>query len=225
MQTTNETETGATFQLLNVRDVRPVDWSTGKRLPVDADLLPECVRCGRRHAVVWTLRELPSGRTLTVGSGCGPKLLAEGLLPGVDLPAVAAAKKLAAAEVRAIRRAGAEARALELAALARAAGAAAGDPPAPVWTAEDRGWETETCAVGGSVRCVNAADLRKAAGEWGRVLRADVERSAAAGWRDGIRMAALVAAGCPRGAQHAVCRLANAETEATLRDAAASLLR
>jgi len=207
--------TAATFQLLNVRDVRPIDWFTGKRVALPAEDLPECLRCGRRHAVVWTLRELPSGRTLTVGSGCGPRLLAEGLLPGVDLPAVAAAKKLAAAEVRAIRRAGAEARALELAKLARAADAAAGSPPAPVWGADVYGREEfVTVTVGSVVRCAVARQLDRAA----------LERMAASQWRDEVRMAAVVAAGCPRGAQHAVVRLANAETEGTLRDAAAALL-
>lgn len=207
--------TGATFELLNVRDVRPVDWESGKRLPVPAEDLPECLRCGRRHAVVWTLRELPSGRTLTVGSGCGPRLLAEGLLPGVDLPAVAAAKRAAAAELRAVRRAGAEARALELAKLARAADLAAGSPPAPAWGADRYGRaDFVTLTLGPVTRCAVARQLDRAA----------LERMAAAEWHDAVRMTALTAAGCPRRALHAVCRLANAETESTLRDAAAALL-
>lgn len=201
--------------MLYVRDVRPLDWFTGKRLPVPAESLPECVRCGRNHAVVWTLRELPSGRTLTVGSGCGPRLLAEGLLPGVDLPAVAAAKKLARAEERRIRTSGAERRARELAELARLADAVAGSPPPPVWGADRYGREDfVTLTVGPVTRCAVARQLDRAA----------LERMAASEWRDEVRMAALAEAGCPRRALRAVCRLANAETESTLRDAAAALL-
>ena len=212
---TNNAVIETTFQLLSVRDVRPVDWFSGERVAIPDGELPECARCGRRHAVVWTLRELPSGGTVTVGSGCGPKLLAEGLLPGVDLHAVAAAKKVAAAEVRAIRRVGAEVRARELAELARAADLSAGDPPAPVWTADVYGRaEFVTVTVGAVVRCAVARQLDRVA----------LERMAASQWRDEVRMAALLAAGCPRGAQYAVIRLANAETESTLRDAAASLL-
>jgi hypothetical protein len=213
-----------TFELLSVSDVRPLDWMTGKRLPVAPEDLPECARCGRRHAEVWRLRS-SAGRELTVGSGCGPKLISEGLLPGVDLPAVKAAKRLAAAEVKRLRTARAEERAAELAAVARAAADATTRSPEPVWTAEDSdGWARETCSVGTSRRTVNSADLRKAPGEWGALSRESVERMARSGWLDGERASALRAAGCPPRALSAVLRLANAETDSTLRDAARALL-
>jgi hypothetical protein len=203
-----------TFTLVKITDIRPLDWETGKRLPVDAGELAECGRCGRRHAEVWRLRS-SLGRALTVGSGCGPRLLAEGLLPGVDLPAVKAAKRAAGAEVRRIRRAGAEARALELARLARAADAAAGSPPAPIWGADRYGrTDFATLNIGQVFRCAVTRGLDRAA----------LERMTASEWHDAVRMTALTEAGCPRRALYSVCRLSNAETEMTLRDAAAALL-
>jgi hypothetical protein len=65
-----------TYTLVAVHDVRPLDWMTGKRESQPAEDLPECTRCGRHHAVVWTLSG-SDGSTLTVGCRCGARMLEE----------------------------------------------------------------------------------------------------------------------------------------------------
>ncbi|NIP44088.1 MAG: hypothetical protein GWO28_15590 [candidate division Zixibacteria bacterium] len=60
-------------KLISINDLRPIDWFTGKRLPLTEDEAPECDRCGRKHAIVWTV-QTPRG-IVTVGSSCGPRLL------------------------------------------------------------------------------------------------------------------------------------------------------
>lgn len=61
-------ETTTAWRLVAVRDVRPVDLDTGKRIDLPADMLPECCRCGRRHAKVYEVTD--GARVRTVGSGC-----------------------------------------------------------------------------------------------------------------------------------------------------------
>lgn len=56
------------WRLVSVRDVRPIDLDTGKRIELPADMLPECCRCGRRHAKVYEVTD--GARVRTVGSGC-----------------------------------------------------------------------------------------------------------------------------------------------------------
>jgi len=217
-------DAGKTYELLKIHDVRPIDWDSGKRLPVDTCELPECVRCGRRHAVVWTLLERPGGGSLTVGSGCGPKLLAEGLLPGVDFPAVKAAEREARAETKRLMAAHVEERARELAEVARTALQGL-TPPAATWTVDKLGrggWET--CWVGECFRCVTTADLERRPGEWGRIERADVERSVQRDWLRGVAERALFAAGCPHRAVTWVYHVAVDGEERYLRDAALHLL-
>ncbi len=72
------TANNRTFKLLKITDIRPINLDTGKREPLDDyEKANVCDRCGRRHAVVWTVEETTSGqeRFWHVGSTCGPKLL------------------------------------------------------------------------------------------------------------------------------------------------------
>lgn len=66
-----------TFRLRAVRDMRPIDFLTGKRVPLEAGEGSVCDRCGREHVVVWEIEETTPGRSRTwsVGSRCGPRIL------------------------------------------------------------------------------------------------------------------------------------------------------
>lgn len=74
--------TERSFELAGVRDLREIDFDTGKRLPLTPGEGNECQRCRREHAVVWEVQETTPGRQRLwlVGSGCGPKIL-EGWSP------------------------------------------------------------------------------------------------------------------------------------------------
>lgn len=60
------------WRLIRIYDVRPIDFYTGKRVPVsDVDDLPECTRCGRRHAKVYVVQDRDNPERVShVGSGC-----------------------------------------------------------------------------------------------------------------------------------------------------------
>lgn len=76
-----------TATLLAITDLRPIDWYSGKRLPITVEECSECERCGRLHAVIWTVEVALPGeptRVFNVGSTCGKKMVAEGLLPEFD---------------------------------------------------------------------------------------------------------------------------------------------
>lgn len=76
-----------TATLLAITDLRPIDWNSGKRLPITVEECSECERCGRLHAVVWTVEVTEPGkppRVFNVGSTCGKRMVAEGLLPEFD---------------------------------------------------------------------------------------------------------------------------------------------
>jgi hypothetical protein len=76
-----------TATLLAITDLRPIDWDSGKRLPITIEECSECERCGRLHAVVWTVEVTETGkppRVFNVGSTCGKRMVAEGLLPEFD---------------------------------------------------------------------------------------------------------------------------------------------
>jgi hypothetical protein len=66
-----------TFELISITDMRPIDFDTGKRVPLDAGEGHECDRCGKLHAVIWKIMETTPGRKglWNVGSTCGPKIL------------------------------------------------------------------------------------------------------------------------------------------------------
>lgn len=76
--------------LIEVNDLRPVDWASGRREPLVAGAGNECGRCGKLHAVVWTLEERPAGRRHKVGSTCARRLF-EGWEPDKKILAAARA--------------------------------------------------------------------------------------------------------------------------------------
>ncbi|MFA4944462.1 MAG: hypothetical protein WC789_07150 [Lentisphaeria bacterium] len=65
--------TPETWEVIGVEDLRPLDFWTGKRLAIPEHELRTCARCGRQHAVVVTM-ESNKGRSVQVGSGCGPAM-------------------------------------------------------------------------------------------------------------------------------------------------------
>lgn len=69
--------TNRTFELISITDLRPIDFDTGKRVPLDAGEGHECDRCGKLHAVIWKIMETTPGNEgiWNVGSTCGPKVL------------------------------------------------------------------------------------------------------------------------------------------------------
>lgn len=63
-------------RLLEVWDVRPFDWETGKRVPfadMDQQDLQNCDRCGRFHAEIWRIAGA-DGQVYEVGKGCAQRL-------------------------------------------------------------------------------------------------------------------------------------------------------
>lgn len=119
--------------LLAITDLRPVDWFSGKRLPLTIEEMAECHRCGRKHAIVWTVEVTEHGKaphTFDVGSSCGKKMIAEGLLPDLEPASVKAARKAA-------RKRNTDAKRAEVEKHARRVGelVAALDMPAPTCTA------------------------------------------------------------------------------------------
>jgi hypothetical protein len=152
------------WRLVRVYDVRPVDFQSGKRLPVaacDVEMLPECNRCGRRHAKVYVVqdREAP-GRLAHVGSGCCKRAFG-GWEP------TAAEIKSARAEERARLEAAREAKVRALAEPIVAAMAAVTVPAAklletrPEWPDQPNGRKIEiwgSAELGVHVRCFGTFD-------------------------------------------------------------------
>lgn len=106
MTTTAQATTVAT--LITITDLRPIDWVSGKRVPIHTDEMAECHRCGRRHAIVWTVEVVADGqapKVFDVGSRCGARMVSEGLLPELDPASVKAAKKSARQVAREARQA------------------------------------------------------------------------------------------------------------------------
>jgi hypothetical protein len=186
-----------TYTLVAVHDVRPLDWLTGRREPLPAEDIPECSRCGRRHAVVWTLSGSDKS-ILTVGCRCGARMLEKGLLPGVDLPAVARARAVDRRELADARLQLAKREALRLVGLVPAEMLTC-EAPEPTWGPDRYGREGAwvACHVGAAFRCVEARSLELAAGEWGRETREHVVRQVTAAWRSLQIAEALTEAGAP----------------------------
>jgi len=76
------------WKILKITDSRERDWITGKIVP-ESGIERECARCGRLHKVYWTMRS-ESGKVVSVGSGCGPKLIGGADL--IDAASLRAAK-------------------------------------------------------------------------------------------------------------------------------------
>ena len=58
------------MRVIGYRDLRPVDWLSGKRMPLSPGEGHTCDRCSREHAVVYELLDEDTGKTYSVGSGC-----------------------------------------------------------------------------------------------------------------------------------------------------------
>jgi len=63
------------FRIVGCRDLRPVDWLSGKRMPLDPGEGHTCDRCGAEHAVIYSVEDTDSetGRRYEVGSSCAKK--------------------------------------------------------------------------------------------------------------------------------------------------------
>ena len=86
----HDTGPPGTWHLEDIRDLRELDWATGKRIPLGPGEGEECGRCGRLHAVVHHLRH-DDGRTLKVGSTCSRRAT-NGWEPTADEKRVARAR-------------------------------------------------------------------------------------------------------------------------------------
>jgi hypothetical protein len=58
------------YRVIDYYDLRPVDWLSGKRMPLEPGTGHVCDRCGAEHAVVYVVEDVESGKTYRVGSGC-----------------------------------------------------------------------------------------------------------------------------------------------------------
>jgi hypothetical protein len=58
------------MKVVGYRDLRPVNWFTGKREPLEAGAGHICDRCGAEHAIVYEVEDDTTGKVYAVGSGC-----------------------------------------------------------------------------------------------------------------------------------------------------------
>lgn len=58
----------ASVKLISVKDLRPIDWNSGKRLAIPASECNVCDRCGKLHVKVYEVQA--DGSFYSVGSGC-----------------------------------------------------------------------------------------------------------------------------------------------------------
>jgi hypothetical protein len=89
------------FRLVAFYDLRPIDWDTGKRVPLTAGDGHECDRCGREHAKCYEVADDSSGRSWILGVRCMGRAL-DGWHPGK--PVLAAARKAEREAARAAAR-------------------------------------------------------------------------------------------------------------------------
>lgn len=59
--------------VVGYRDLRPLDWVSGKRMPLAPGEGHICDRCGREHAVLYEVLDDAANKTYVVGSGCAQK--------------------------------------------------------------------------------------------------------------------------------------------------------
>jgi len=69
-------------------DMRPVDWASGRRMPLSPGEGHVCDRCGAEHAVVYVVTDTETGSHYRVGSSCAQAQF------GFDVGRDAEAKKL-----------------------------------------------------------------------------------------------------------------------------------
>jgi hypothetical protein len=58
------------YTVVDYYDLRPLDWVSGKRMPLEPGESHVCDRCGAEHAVVYVVEDLTTHKTYAVGSGC-----------------------------------------------------------------------------------------------------------------------------------------------------------
>lgn len=58
------------YTVIGYHDLRPVDWHSGKRVPLAPGEGHTCDRCGTEHAIVFEVRDDETGKIFSVGSGC-----------------------------------------------------------------------------------------------------------------------------------------------------------
>jgi hypothetical protein len=58
------------YTVVDYYDLRPLDWVSGKRMPLEPGEGHVCDRCGAEHAVVYVVEDLTTHKTYAVGSGC-----------------------------------------------------------------------------------------------------------------------------------------------------------
>jgi len=56
--------------VVGYRDLRPLDWLSGKRMPLPPGEGHICDRCGAEHAIVYEVEDDTTGKVYAVGSGC-----------------------------------------------------------------------------------------------------------------------------------------------------------
>lgn len=58
------------MKVIGYKDLRPFDWVSGKRMPLEPGAGHICDRCQREHAIVYTLLDTDTNKQYDVGSGC-----------------------------------------------------------------------------------------------------------------------------------------------------------
>ncbi len=76
------------MRVVGYRDLRPVDWASGKRVPLGPGEGHVCDRCGAEHAVVYELLDEDTGKHYSVGSTCAKRQF------GFDVAADVEAKRM-----------------------------------------------------------------------------------------------------------------------------------
>lgn len=76
------------MRVVGYRDLRPVDWASGRRVPLEPGEGHLCDRCGAEHAVVYELLDEVTGKHYAVGSTCAKRQF------GFDVERDAAARSL-----------------------------------------------------------------------------------------------------------------------------------
>ena len=90
------------YRVVGYYDMRPVDWASGKRVPLSPGEGHVCDRCGAEHAVVYEVEDTEGNGTYRVGSSCAKASF--GFEPDREGKLVVkAAKERAAAELDAVR--------------------------------------------------------------------------------------------------------------------------
>lgn len=61
------------YRVVDYYDLRPVDWASGKHMPLEPGEGHICDRCEAEHALVYVVEDTSSGKCYRVGSGCAKK--------------------------------------------------------------------------------------------------------------------------------------------------------